>query len=252
MFDVVVSAGCSYAYGEELTNENARYSKVVADSYNARLLDFSQSGVSNEYISQTTINGLLHDNVDPEKTLVIVQWTFSNRLNFSGKNARYYTLANHNMNPAFRKMKIGMGHDIVMFNDDFDDIYDLKFYYDTHNNLPFLAYNLCKIVHHTQTFLKTKNYKYVFLFANNSEMEMINMTKRDFDILKIAPFVKNSLPYFYSMAVDIDKTRVFNKPFSNFTNSNRYKVGKFNHPLEDAHVAYASCLKNYIEEIYNV
>lgn len=254
MFKNLVVSGCSLTWGEELYNVEYRWSKILASKLdNAKLWDFSLVGVSNEIISQNLINGLLclQRNCTPDNTLVVVQWTFMTRLNYIGKNEKFYTLANHNMDPYMRRFKVEMGHSNVYFNDDFEDVYDLQRYFNHHtNSYFFMTYNMIKLIHHTQTFLKSKGYKYIFLFGALEEQKALNIKADIFDVEY--EFKNDIIPPFHFMVGDIDKTNLFDVPFHEFTIKNGYPVGPMNHPLEKAHIEYGKLLHEYVKEKYNV
>lgn len=251
-FDHVVSFGCSLAYGDELINRNKRYSKIIADSIGAKLVDHSVVSLSNEIISQNVINHLLANKHkgDPSRTLVIVEWSFASRLNICGKNNRYYVIAHYNINTSNRKLKLEFGHKHVFFNDDFDDLMDVKFFYDTHTNLTYMMYNLTKCIHHAQTFLKNKGYNYVFLFGGDNEKEMITSVER-FNLLGLNENdYLDCYPYFRYMLEDIDTSLICPTAFVNYARSNKFKFGPFEHPLEDGHIAYSGEVMKFIESKY--
>lgn len=251
MFKTIVSAGCSLAAGEELEDRDKRYSAFIAKHFNAELIDVAAPGITNELIAQNTITGL--DGVDPANTLVIVEWTYSTRLNFCGKNNRFWTIANYNLEPEWRAKKIKAGHNRVLFNDDFDDIYDLKFYFDAHKNPAFLIYNMFKNIHHTEMMLRTKGYKYVFCFADGTEQKITKYDKKLFEgLFKLKPLQTDSLPYFYPMISDLDKSRIFSVAFGNFAHQHNFPVGPFHHPLEKGHQEYGKLLLNFIKDKYDV
>jgi hypothetical protein len=143
-----------------------------------------------------------------------------------------------------------MGHKHLFFNDDFIDLMDVKYYYDTHSNLTYLMYNLAKYVHHAQTFLKNKGYKYVFLFAADHEKDMLTSTK----FFEMLGFNQNpildSYPNFYHTIKDIDANLVCPLSFTTYTKDANCKFGLFNHPLEDGHILYSNRLMEFIESKY--
>lgn len=255
MFEHVVSSGCSLTEGEELLDLDRRYTRVLASGLNkAKLTCFAKTGVSNEVISQNIINGLIHlkDRCRPDNTLVVVQWTFASRLNYYGKNHGFFTLANFNMTPSMRKRKIIAGHTATFFEDSFDDMYSVKSYYDYHTDPEYVSYNLVKLVHHTESFLKSKGYKYVFVFAIDDEKEIFDLTPESFQHMHKYAFIKGYIPPYYYMISDVDKTNIFPTCFMNFTFRNKFPLGPMEHPLEEAHVAYGKLLLNYVKNKFNV
>lgn len=252
-FKHVVVSGCSLTAGTELVDLDARWSRTLASLLdNAVLWNYSKGGISNELVSQNLINALIANQSEctPDNTLVVVQWTYSSRLNFMGKKDRYYTLAHYNMTPSIRKQKILRGHNNVYFNDDFEDFYDLEYYYQYHNNPLFLIYNTTKIIHHTQCFLKLKGYRYVFIFCDSTEKKLLDL-KRNIINPKMA-FEKDIIPPFYHTAGDIDKSAIFPVAITDFAHANKYPVGPDTHPLEKSNIEYGKLLYKYVKEKFNV
>lgn len=242
-------------YGEELYDFDRRYTRVLASGLNnSKLTCFARTGISNEIVSQNIINGLisLKDECKPDNTLVVVQWTFASRLNYYGKKHGYHTLADFNMTPSMRQNKIRAGHDNVFFEDDFEDVYSVKTYYDHHTNPDFMCYNLIKLIHHTQSFLKSKGYKYVFVFAAKDEKNVLELSLDSFQHMRRHAFVKGYIPPYYYMLDEIDRDNVFPTCFLNYAVSNKFPMGPMNHPLEDAHVAYGKLLLRHVKDKFNV
>jgi hypothetical protein len=249
-FDYVVAFGCSLVWGAELADRNKRYAQLIANKYRAKLLDYSVCGNSNENISQTAINVLLKQNLQPERTLVLFGWTYSPRLNYSSKNGNYYVIAEFNLLPSRRKTKLAM-HNQTYFNDDFYDLMDLKNYYDYHTNTAYMLYNLSRNIHHAQLFLKSNGYKYVFSFASQYEKHLVTSPQQTYDLLGIVkPYTTSTYPEFIHQLNDIDKTYICPVPFTNYTESLGLKHGFELHPLEDGHAAYAKVLIDFVESKY--
>lgn len=256
-FDRVVSFGCSLAFGDELVDRKARYANQIAKQYQAKLFDYSVAGTSNENISQSVVNSLLaiKKSEDPSRTLVVVEWTYCTRLNFCGKNNRYYVLTDYKLNGTWRKKRWELNK-LLHFNDDFDDLIDVKFYYDQHTNMTNLMYNMSRCIHHVQSFLRDKGYSYIFLFANIHEKRMIDDPK-SFYTLGLKEFEKepefghpDSFPYFLYTINDIDKDYICPETFMDYAEANRFKFGPGNHPLEEAHIEYSKVLLDFIESKY--
>lgn len=111
MFDHIVTSGCSFTYGAELTNRDQRYSKYIADIFGANLIDYSMGGYGNETISTKLIDGLLYQIknklIDPRNTLVIVNWTYATRLVYYNKEAKgWFSLFSHRVNKERAKKRL--------------------------------------------------------------------------------------------------------------------------------------------------
>lgn len=77
MTKVIVSGGCSFAYGFNLENRSERYSKVIAGAYGKDLIDVSIAGCSNEHIGSCMAIGINRalQNYDAKDIVAIVGWT---------------------------------------------------------------------------------------------------------------------------------------------------------------------------------
>lgn len=254
----MVSAGCSLAYGDELSNRNKRYTKLVSKSLNVPLIDRSLCGWSNEHISQDLINYLsisLNDGlIVPEKTLVVVGWTYKTRLTFFSRNNKYYVVTDHILDPKSRSKKIEQGHYHVFFDGSIDDMIDLKFYYDHHSLPKFLSFNLVKLIHHTQLFLKHNKFNYIFSFADQYDQNVFSFTRQDLETLYITNSTGveryDKIPYFSGMIEGIDKQCIVSSPFVQFSLDNKYPMGTNHHPLEQAHEAYSHKILDLINKNY--
>lgn len=258
--EYMVSSGCSVAFGDELKNRDQRNAKLIADHYNAKLFDFSLQGCSNEIIANSIIDNilLLEENkmIELDKTFVLVEWTFRTRLNYYSKSNIYHFLSDSNMIEKNRKrLRIAYGRDVVV-HDSFADITDLKQFWENHKHHPYSFYNLVKLIHHTQTFLKSKGIKYAFYFLSQQDLPILSMTRDDFDTLGLLRWEKTSyhqrrdrLPDFYHIAKDLDRNKIAGIAMNEF--SKDLPRGKGNHPLEEAHEKYSKYLINFIETAYN-
>lgn len=84
MKKVLVSGGCSFAYGFNLQDRNDRYAKVIADQCGLELFDTSTSGAGNDTIAAATVTGV-HTSLKkyrPQEIVVIVGWTDQARFEY--------------------------------------------------------------------------------------------------------------------------------------------------------------------------
>jgi hypothetical protein len=82
---VLISGGCSYAYGEGLANRDDRYAQKVADYMDKELVDVSVPGASNDYIASCVIMGInraLSQGKQPSDIVVMVGWTSQARYEY--------------------------------------------------------------------------------------------------------------------------------------------------------------------------
>lgn len=79
---ILISGGCSFAYGDGLLNRNDSYPYIIANNYNFKILDITCRGASNDVISTSIvseINRVLDKKVNPNRILVLAGWTESLR-----------------------------------------------------------------------------------------------------------------------------------------------------------------------------
>ncbi len=87
MSKVIVSGGCSFAYGFNLKNRDDRYASLLANHYGVDLIDVSGPGKSNETIATSVSYGLTQarKKYDPSNIVVIVGWTETARMEYWDK-----------------------------------------------------------------------------------------------------------------------------------------------------------------------
>ena len=87
MVKAIVSGGCSFAYGFNLVYRDDRYAVLLADHYNADLIDVSGPGKSNETIAASISYGLNQaiKKYEPEDIVVIAGWTETARMEYWDK-----------------------------------------------------------------------------------------------------------------------------------------------------------------------
>jgi hypothetical protein len=84
MKKVLVSLGCSFAWGDGLLNKQHRYSNIIADRFQFELINYGVSGASNEHIASLGVIGINKalQVYKPEDVVVIVGWTSQARLEY--------------------------------------------------------------------------------------------------------------------------------------------------------------------------
>jgi hypothetical protein len=88
MKKVLVSGGCSFAYGFNLIDRDDRYSKILSREYDLELIDTSTSGASNENIAAATVTGVHRalQKYKPREIVVVVGWTDQARFEYWDKS----------------------------------------------------------------------------------------------------------------------------------------------------------------------
>lgn len=242
-----------------MKDRNLRYSKIVADHFGAELFDFSEIGSSNELIAQKTINNILEleygKKLDLSKALVLVQWSFLARLNyFLAKQKKYYTVVERYGNYGSKIGTISGNFELPM-------IPQLSPYYTDHSLDEYLYYNFARNIHHTQSFLKSKNLNYFFLFGGDDEIDVLGLSPEDLAALNVYPDEKYKkiydsgntpkvIPYYYYSLKTIDKRRLYLRGITNYCLLNNFPRGVRGHPLEETHTGFAKLLIPFIEKHY--
>ena len=72
---ILYSNGCSFTWGDELSNRNSRYASLLANKLNCELVDNSMCGASNERILRTTLDYLQDPKTDLENLIVVIGWS---------------------------------------------------------------------------------------------------------------------------------------------------------------------------------
>jgi hypothetical protein len=88
MTKVIISGGCSFAYGYGLNDRNKKYASLLAEKTGAELVDVSVSGSSNENIATSVVYGLNQSlkKHKPENIIVIIGWTEIARMEYWDKS----------------------------------------------------------------------------------------------------------------------------------------------------------------------
>ena len=253
MFDSVVSSGCSMAWGDELKDRTQRFSSIIAQQENAKLFDFSGKGYSNEAITLNFINGVIGliktQQIIPEKTLALVNFTFATRLAYFSSEAKgWLSTFRHRaiLDEARYHNRYGFDEGCMFYK--YYHPQEIKLFYDDHTHPLFLLYNTCSKMHRIETFLRLHNIKFVYTFGCIDTLKLVNDGVKDLDILLKGGYEIEGFTNFKCLLQDIDYTKIFQKAFENFALSNKYPIGPGRHPLEKAHVEYAKLLRKFIDE----
>ena len=72
---ILYTNGCSFTWGDELSNRDSRYASLLANKLNCKLVDLSMNGSSNERILRTTFDYLQDPKTDLENLIVVIGWS---------------------------------------------------------------------------------------------------------------------------------------------------------------------------------
>jgi hypothetical protein len=254
MFDYVVAGGCSLAHGVELKDRSDRFTNLVARHYNSKITDYSGSGYSNEAIAMNVINGiagqLARNEINPEKTLVLINWTYINRLVYYNSDVKgWFSMFPHRTNEAVAR-KRAADKRMSKF-DDYMHPAEVKTYYNNHSDSLHLLYNFSSLVHKTQTFLNLHKIKYVFSPSCQDTIDLMKIGTEDFDMLYNKAYSKEGFNSFKNILDDIEYKKFLDVAFIEYSKKNKFAFGSGNHPLEDAHKGYSTVLLDFIGELYD-
>lgn len=251
--DYVVSGGCSFTRGRELLDLNNKFVQQIANKNDASLIDFSGDGFNNEAISCRLIDGLLKEirtsKISPDKTLVIVNWTFITRLVFFNKSIKgWFSLyPERAVRETARKKFVVWGKNTNDF-DEHSHVADVEFYYSNHTDPLYLLYYHVNILHKTKTFLEHHGFNnYVFGFMCGESKKMLQMAMDDYDNLIANSYSKDGFGNFKNIIDDIDQSKFFDISLLEFAKENKYEFGH-THPLDKAHIEYAKLYIDFIEK----
>ena len=205
-FNKILSAGCSFIQGNELGDEfpfsHSTYPALLAKHFNVAYASLAYAGASNQGIVKK-----LFDHTDYRDTLVIVQWTYPSRI---GINLSYeYADKNNHKQQWF---------DLAPDNWDLKDIFN-----DSQ------SYTKC-----LKDFGIDDLSKQVYMhFGNDNHFDF--QTK--LCIHATVNFLSaQNIPFIFFCTTSLDETNKFeNLGFVEWAKQKKFKHGKYNHPLHDAH-----------------
>lgn len=260
MFENVLIAGDSFAFGSEMANRSkCRYSSIVSKELNAKEYNFTYPGICNELISSyfitETLSLLSKNLINPNNTLVLISWSFLMRKSFFSKyNNIFITLRRDFVKIKKNKNQIldiltKSKHQLLL-----DDLYS---FYKSHDSDLYKAYYTFKNIYFTQLFLDSYKFKYIFLIPDkaiydvmlNYKYEITNNKEFKYSELVEEKTKYNGgsyLPDPKQFLDNINMDNFFDKFIVNFAEENNFKVGEESHPLEDAHREYSNLLIDHI------
>ena len=117
--------GDSFTYGKRLVDPaNSRFSKLIANHFNAEECNFSIGGASNQRIQRQ----LILDNKIEEYDLAIIQMTFRSRFEYYDRIKRKFSLVNQAKCRTYPHQKIFMNEEHRPFwQHYYEHIYDDEF-----------------------------------------------------------------------------------------------------------------------------
>ena len=222
----VYSNGCSYTEGCGLDNpEKERYSKFLADKFDAEDINQSKGGGSNQRIFRKTFNWISENQDKLKDTLFVLQLSYPvrNEIWVSRTNTDDRDIPTHWWSSQF-------GHDGYTAwehneRDTSVDKDEFNFNYIPDNKSS--SEISWKYVIGLQSYFKLNNIKYMFFDGDNNDHGFMD---RDCDIAKLVDF-----DYFYQVP---------------FLGSAKKRVTKCNHPNAEVQIEWADKLYSFYKEKY--
>ena len=234
----IFANGCSYTEGCGLDNpEKERYSKFLADKFNAEDINQSGGGGSNQRIFRTTYDWISENQDKIKNTLFVIQLTYPVRNEIWVNRAPQDNFDHHGgwidsefYDAGGRWEGAQFGHDGYTAwethqRDTSVDKDEINFYYVPDNKT--VSEITWRYVIGLQSFFKINNIKYIFFEGDINEHGFLDKT------CKIAELV--NFDYFYE------------EPF---LGSARNRVTECNHPNAEVQIEWADKLYSFYKEKY--
>jgi len=237
--------GCSFVKGYELIEKSSNFVNKVSNHFNQSWVNDAKVGGSNDRIYRTTIEYCLKNKPD----LVIIMWSGPNRQEYLGRFNNTWRQINWSKWTCSVKTGVTdvarskIHHHPSETEEEYLALsgwakfksakYSLKVtlnymiglkYFLQAKNIPYLYYNFSDGQYHPSLHFLDEEY---FEGANIVWEPSAKLTKEDY--LKELPHLTEKVGMY------------------DFTKKHGYKIGKKDHPLEDAHQAYGEYI---IKDIY--
>jgi len=222
----VYSNGCSYTEGCGLDNpEKERYSKFLADKFNAEDINQSEGGCSNQRISRTTFDWISENQDKLKDTLFVIQLSYPVRNEIWCKRTwedNYGNISNwHGAQYGHDGYTAWEAHE----RDTSVDKNEINFNYVPDNKSA--SEITWGYVISLQSFFKFNNIKYIFFEGDINKDGFLDKT------CKIAELL--DFDYFYN---------------EGFKNSAKNRLTECDHPNKEVQIEWTDKLYNFIKELY--
>jgi lysophospholipase L1-like esterase len=210
-------SGCSITWGDELQSPyTERYSTIVSKHYDARHVNLSACGISNDTIVRNTIKYLQKTKSD----VVVIQYTVHPRLEYF--NDKTNKIENWTPQDAKKSQK-------------------LRDYYSSVYNIVMAAENMWKNIFLFDAYCKSVGQKYVSLIADHFERIIVEPTK----------FYQGHSGYWREMCADYNSTYIQKELLGmEFKKPENYARGmNGGHPSEKGHIQMAKKVIELIDAI---
>lgn len=248
MGKVLVSAGCSFAWGQGLQDRNKKYASLISSLYGMTLIDAGIPGASNEQIATSGVWAINHalKKANSNDVVVIVGWTDQARVEYWDKILMSIRSA-HTLPSIHPDMRVDIlnSKNAIMFAKH-NEIY--KFVAD---NMWTPGYSYYKLLH---------GFNYINTYAKAKNVRIINIANIELYRTKLPPTAQVNIlvaPNRYTEDIIDDEYSfkslfVKGASFSELVGSNmkEYKVSyKDHHPNEKAHAVWAERIVNENKDI---
>lgn len=237
---ILVAGGDSFIHGNELSDwdinspqdSQLTWPALLADQSGIRYSSCARPGNSNDAILRMIINRCEQLKKENKKCIVIASWTFVPRFEFP------FDYNTDSPDSPFASISIYEGTNRK-------PVKEFAKHFFTHINIDwFQHFNTVKSIVILQTYLKHNNIPYLFTAADN---------------IVFAYQTDPQLIYYWDM-VDFDNWFMFPEAneswntqsprgFYQWAIENKYPIGPFQHPLEEAHQDAAKLIKEKFNEL---
>lgn len=217
--------GCSFTWGDELQEpvEEKTWAYQVSKNLNfSEFVNLAVNGLCNESIYLKIINWL-YDHQEEKDIFVLIGWTTEYRISSFINDL----LTVHYKIPGIpRKETSGdryqYDYNIFLEKKKFAEYFIRKEIFGSKKN----TQDSLKVLINLQNFLKSKKINYFFCDSLSNHDKLKQFSE-------------------YHNLIDF-KHYYISEGFYDFTKKNKFPIGKYYHPLEDAHIAWGNLISNEI------
>jgi hypothetical protein len=258
---IILAAGDSFIYGNELQSPNNTFTSILGRDYEYKCVAWP--GIGNDSIARRTISAI--EKHLSEELFVIVCWTFPGRYEFkftydTGQLTRdWYAITPWTIKDKQYVEKEFVSKDEKVLKDHNDNFNRAKlsgvytfaslFYKHVGAGEYWEVYSTLKEIVYLQNYLKVNNIKYLFTCADNNFLYNATIDGHDDTIQSLyRQIVEDQESWFWFPAGIKPNETQTPRGFYQWALENKYPIGT-THPLEQAHIDAADLLKEKFNDM---